>query len=131
MERLTTLVLLLVALLIGGCQVQIEGDTTQAVKALETYLSALVNKDEATLTTLSCADWEASALLELDTFQSVVTTLEDLSCKQTAAEGDSATVVCQGKIVASYGQEDQGFDLGERTYTVVEQGGDWLVCGYE
>jgi len=124
------LFLVSVAIITAGCQPQVSGTTTPAIKALMAYLNALTNKDEATLTVLSCADWEANALLELDAFQSVETSLEGLSCQQNVADDGSVTVTCEGKIVASYGGEVQEFDLSERTYSMVEQGGDWLVCGY-
>jgi len=113
---------------LAACQ---SGDAgSQAVSTLETYLQALVDKDEATLSSLACADWEFNALLELDAFQSVDTSLEGLDCQQTAASEGSVTVVCQGQIIASYFGEEQDFDLSERSYTLVEQNGDWLVCGY-
>jgi hypothetical protein len=32
--------------------------------------------------------------------------------------------------MASYQDEVQEFDLNGRTYQMVEQRGDWLVCGY-
>ena len=125
------LILLSAALLITGCQSEgSQAAGNPAAKALVTYLNALSTKDEAALTTLSCADWEANALLELDSLQSVQTQLEGLSCQQNASSDGSVTVTCQGKIVSSYGGEVQEFDLSQRTYKMVEQGGDWLVCGY-
>jgi hypothetical protein len=125
------LLLISIAIIIAGCQPKgLGATTTPAIKVLVAYLNALTDKDEATLTVLSCADWEANALLELDAFQSVETSLEGLSCQQNVADDGSVTVTCEGKIVASYGGEVQEFDLSERTYSMVEQGGDWLVCGY-
>ncbi|MEX2161184.1 MAG: hypothetical protein WD751_04640 [Anaerolineales bacterium] len=123
-------ILISVAFLFAACQSGNPEETTPAAKALVAYLNALVAKDEAGLTLLSCADWEANALLELDSFQSVETHLEGLSCQQTASTEGSATVICQGAIVTSYGDEVQEFDLSERTYRLVQQGSDWLVCGY-
>jgi hypothetical protein len=38
-------------------------------------------------------------------------------------------VLCNGKIIATYDTEDQELDLSVRTYQVVEEGGEWLVCG--
>jgi len=55
--------------------------------------------------------------------------LEGLSCAQTGTDGDAALVTCQGRLIATYGNEDQEIDLSARTYRLVEQGGDWLVCG--
>lgn len=121
------LILLLCATGLAACQ---PAGSSGAVAALEDYLQALVVKDEATLTLLSCADWEVDALLELDAFQSVETSLNGLACQQTSEVSGSASVMCQGRIVSSYFGEDQSFDLSERTYSLVEQNGEWLVCGY-
>ncbi len=102
-----------------------------AAKAVVDYLTALVNKDANAISTLSCADWESNAQLELDSLQAVSTRLEGLSCSVTAVEGSTSQVVCQGKILATYNNEDQQFDLSVRTYQVLHQGGDYLVCGYQ
>ena len=98
-------------------------------KAVEDYLQALVAKDSDRLTTLTCSDWEDDALLELDSFQAVTTRLDGVACTQTGTDGDAALVLCKGKIIATYNNEDQELDLSRRTYQVVQQGGDWLVCG--
>ena len=98
-------------------------------KAVEDYLNALVAKNSDRLTTLSCKDWENEALLELDSFQAVTTKLDGMSCTQTGTDGDTALVLCKGKIIATYNNENQELDLSTRTYQVVEQDGDWLVCG--
>jgi len=98
-------------------------------KAVEDYLNALVAKNSDRLTTLSCKDWENEALLELDSFQAVTTKLDGMSCAQTGTDGETALVLCKGKIIATYNNEDQELDLSTRTYQVVQQGGDWLVCG--
>jgi len=98
-------------------------------KAVEAYLTAMNEKDSTRLSTLSCADWEPTALMELDSFQAVSTTLEGLSCAQTGTDGANALVTCQGKIVASYNGELQEFDLSARTYVAENSTGEWLVCG--
>jgi hypothetical protein len=99
------------------------------VQAVEDYLDALVEKDANRLTTLSCGEWEEDALLELDSFQAVTARLEGLACEQTGTDGDTALVLCKGNIVATYNNEDQQLDLSVRTYQVVQEGGEWLVCG--
>ena len=99
------------------------------VQAVEDYLNALVEKDADRLTTLSCGEWEDEALLELDSFQAVTARLEGLACEQTGTDGDIALVLCNGNIVATYNNEDQQLDLSVRTYQVVQEGGEWLVCG--
>ena len=99
------------------------------VRAVEDYLNALVEKDANRLTTLSCGEWEEDALLALDSFQAVDTRLEGLACEQTGTDGDTALVRCNGSIVATYGDEDQQLDLSVWTYQVLQEGGEWLVCG--
>jgi hypothetical protein len=98
-------------------------------KTVEDYLTALVQKDADRLSTLSCADWEDDALLELDSFQAVTAKLDGLDCEQTGTDGNTALVLCKGKIIATYNNEDQELDLSVRTYQVVQEDGDWLVCG--
>jgi hypothetical protein len=105
------------------------GGKTDSAPVVEKYLAALVAKDEAKLTSLSCGDWEDDALLELNSFQAVDASLADVSCKETGTEGDSASVNCSGKILASYGDENQEIDLSVRTYVMINEGGQWLVCG--
>jgi hypothetical protein len=100
-----------------------------ASRAVEEYLTALVNKDSTSLSALSCADWESSALLELDSLQAVKTRLDGLSCTTTGTVGSTSKVDCQGKLLATYNGEDQSLDLAARSYTVVQQGEEYLVCG--
>ena len=99
------------------------------VQAVEAYLNALVEKDENRLSTLSCGEWEEDALLALDSFQAVAVRLEGLACEQTGTDGDTALVLCNGNIVATYNDEDEELDLSVQTYQVVQEGGEWLVCG--
>jgi hypothetical protein len=98
-------------------------------KTVEDYLNALVAKDQDRLTTLSCSDWEDDALLELDSFQAVDAKLDGLACAQTGTDGDTALVLCKGKIIMTYNNEDQDLNLDTRTYEVVQEDGNWLVCG--
>ena len=98
-------------------------------KAVEDYLTALVEKDADRLPTLVCGEWEEDALIELDSFQAVTARLESLACEQTGTDGETALVLCSGKIIASYNNEDQELDLSVRTYQVTQEGGDWVVCG--
>ncbi len=126
-----SLLLLLVAIIINSlltaCSASQKTDAPS--KAVEDYLNALVAKDENRLPTLVCGDWEDDALIELDSFQAVTARLDNVSCKQTGTDGDTTLVNCTGKIIATYNNEDQDLDLSVRTYQVVQQGGDWLVCG--
>jgi hypothetical protein len=121
------LLVFIIVMLLSAC-----GKTTNpAVKAVEGYLHALVNKDATSLSSLSCADWEANALLELDALQAVTTRLDGLTCAVTGTSGTTTDITCQGKIIATYNNEDQQLDLSVRTYQVVQQGGEYLVCGYK
>jgi hypothetical protein len=120
------LFMFIAAFLLAACA---SGTNSAPAKAVEDYLTALVEKDADRLATLSCAAWEEDALIELDSFQAVTTKLEGLSCEQTGTDGDTALVLCNGKIIATYDNEDQELDLSVRTYQVVQEGGDWLVCG--
>ena len=104
-------------------------NTDAPAKAVETYLNTLVAKDVDRLPTLVCGDWEDDALLELDSFQAVDARLENAVCQQTGTEGDTSLINCTGSIVLTYDGEDQNLDLSTRTYQVVQEGGDWLVCG--
>ena len=106
-----------------------EASSNGAAEAVEGYVNAIVSNDEAKLISLSCADWESDALIELDSFQLVNITLDGFACQQTGTDGEITLVDCQGKMLLSYNNEAQELDLSTRTYQVVEQGGDWLVCG--
>lgn len=122
--------ILLIALALAGIVLTACSSNTDApAQAVQNYLNALVNKEADKLPTLVCGEWEEDALIELDSFQAVTARLEDAACSQTGTDGDTALVLCTGNIVATYNDEDQKLDLSVRTYQVVEQGGDWLVCG--
>jgi outer membrane lipoprotein-sorting protein len=123
---LTVLTAITAALLLAACA---SAKTNAPAKAVENYLNALVAKDANRISTLSCGKWEDQALLELDSFQAVTTRLDGLACEQTGTDGATALVLCKGKIIATYNNEDQELDLSVRTYQVVQEGGEWLVCG--
>lgn len=119
------LALTLTAILLAACA----SNTDAPAQAVQNYLNALVDKEADKLPSLVCGEWEEDALIELDSFQAVTARLEDVSCSQTGTDGETALVLCTGNIVATYNNEDQKLDLSTRTYQVIEQGGDWLVCG--
>ena len=128
MNKFAPVVLLCIGLVVAFTACGSSGN--QAPRAVEDYLNALVNKDADRLSALSCADWESNALLELDSLQAVDTRLEGLTCSVSGTDGDTTLVSCQGKIIATYNNEDQELDISVRTYQVVQQGGESLVCGY-
>jgi hypothetical protein len=115
----------LVVLMLSAC-----GPTKKPqAQVVESYLNALVAKDENRLSTIACAEWEPDALLELDSLQGVEARLEGMACSVVGTEGTTTLVKCQGKLIATYTNENQELDLSVRTYQVVQQGGDYLVCG--
>lgn len=105
--------------------------SSSAVDAVENYVNAIVANDASKLSAVSCADWESQALIELDSLQAVTSTLDGFSCQQSGTDGETALVSCVGKMILSYNSENQELDLSTRTYQVVQQGGDWLVCGVQ
>jgi len=124
-KNLFILFVVLTAIILTACA----SNSDAPAKAVENYLNALVNKEADKLPTLVCGEWEENALIELDSFQAVTARLENVSCSQTGADGDTTLILCNGSIVATYNGEDQQLDLANRTYQVVQQSGDWLVCG--
>ena len=104
-------------------------NTDAPAKAVEDYWNVIAAKDADRLPTLVCGAWEEDALTALDALQAVSARLEDLSCNQTGTDGATALVNCTGKMILTYDTEDQEIDLSVSTYEVVEEGGDWLVCG--
>jgi hypothetical protein len=103
---------------------------TQPEQAVEAYLNAIVEAKIDKITTVSCAEWEEDAWLELDSFQGVEVSLVDMQCTQSGTDGDTALVTCSGHFLTSYDGEAMEIDLSTREYELVQQGGEWLVCGY-
>ncbi len=118
--------ILLIAFILAGCS-----DEDGAAKSVMSYFQALASKDANQLSLSSCADWEAQAQTELESFGAVQVSLEDASCKKSGTEGDYTLVSCSGKIVANYGNEVLEIDLSDRTYKTLNEGGDWRMCGYQ
>jgi hypothetical protein len=127
MRYLSILPMLVLSMLLSACGSS--ANSTGAKDAVEGYVNALASNDEARLAALSCADWESNALTELDSLQAVTATLEGFSCQQSGKDGETVLVNCTGKMILSYNGEDQELDLSTRTYQVVAQDGNWLVCG--
>jgi hypothetical protein len=98
--------------------------------AVERYLEAIVEKDVAAASNLSCLAWEEDAYAEASSFETVDVRLEGVSCQVVASEQEYQIITCEGEIVANYGGEDQDIPLASREFYVVEEGGDWRMCGY-
>ncbi len=120
-----TLLMLTLSIILSACG----ADSSGAAPAVEGYITALAAKDEAALISNSCADWEEDALIELDSFALVEVTVDGMSCQESGTDGEVTLVNCQGMLKMSYNGEPQDLDLSTRTYEVVNQNGDWLVCG--
>ncbi|MCU0488700.1 MAG: nuclear transport factor 2 family protein [Anaerolineales bacterium] len=121
------IVSVLALLLPGACTRESGG----ASAAIESYLQALVAKDANQLVAASCAAWEASARQELRTFDAVDVSLKELSCQSAEQNGDTARVSCSGQITANYGNEVLEINLADRSYTAVNEAGEWRMCGYQ
>ncbi len=107
------------------------GEATSAPERVITrYLEARVRGDVDAMVRLSCADWELRARNEAASLRNVEVKLEGLQCATTTREAAQALVRCTGKIVANYNGELRDFDLSLRDFRLVQQGGEWLMCGY-
>ncbi|MGE5123640.1 MAG: hypothetical protein ACM3H7_03925 [Acidobacteriaceae bacterium] len=120
------LILTLLILVLAACGTNDDG----AAKTVEAYITALSEQDVSTVSSLSCADWEANALLEVDSFTAVSSKVDQLDCSESGKEGDDVLVSCTGKLALDYGGEAQEIDLSSRTYLVRQEGADWRMCGY-
>jgi hypothetical protein len=120
------LLMLVAGVVLSACKPTPADDPASAI---ENYWKALVAKDSARLSGLSCAAFELEALTTLDSFKSVEVKVENLACNAADKNDTSATVKCSGKITASYGAENLVIDLSARTYSAVEESGDWRMCG--
>ena len=69
--------------------------------------------------------------LDADTFAINPATAENVQCKTAGEDGDATLVSCTGKLVLDYNGEKQEIDLADRTYRVVQEGGEWRMCGYK
>ena len=119
-----TLVLLLIL-------VACTGSSTAPADAIAAFWQAMVAKDAAQLSSLSCAAYEAQALITMESFGAFEPELSDLLCEVIEASGDTASVSCEGTIAVSYGAEILTIDLADHDYIAVREGSDWRMCGSE
>jgi hypothetical protein len=98
-----------------------------AARAVERYLTAKVASDDAALRTLLCSAMEADLPREAASFDSVDARIEGMACQSASSTADGTVVRCEGKIVATYGTEDEDFPL--ISYRAVQEDGDWKWCG--
>jgi hypothetical protein len=121
------IITILIIILLAGCT----GSKSDAATAIESYIQALGNKDINQISSMSCADWEQNALIEVDSLTAVGTKVEDLSCEVAGEEGDNTLIACSGIIALDYGGEAQQIDLSNRTYVARQEVGEWRMCGYK
>lgn len=119
---------ILMGLFTAGCSGQ---KSSGAAKAIESYLTAIVARNVDQATALACKEYADAAMTDVDSFAAVTPRLEGLACQESGKDSSAALVTCKGKIIATYNNEDQEISLEGRTYKVVEQGGEWLMCGYK
>ena len=117
----------LVASFLAACN---PGTGQGASQAVETYLQALVARDQNKMIAASCASWESQAKVEYDSFAAVKLNLDHLQCQVSGQDDPFTLVTCTGSIIANYGAEDLKIDVAGRTYQAVQEGGEWRMCGY-
>ena len=127
MQNKIIFLLISLSLILSACGAD---ESAGAAASVEGYITALASKDEAALISNSCADYEDDALLELDSLALVEVSLADgIACQDAGSDGDKTLVNCTGKLQMSYGGEPQELDFSKLTYEVVNENGNWLVCG--
>jgi hypothetical protein len=104
-----------------------QGDPAATVEA---YLQAKVASDLSRMQSLSCAAWEGQAVIEATSFESMNAELDGMAC-QADGELDGATRVnCEGQITTVYNGETREWNLGAFPYRLVQEDGEWKMCGY-
>ncbi len=116
------LLVVLSIVVLGACAD--EGDPSETVEA---YLDARVASDADRMRQLSCAEWEAQAMLQADSFRSMNARVEGLSCERDGEDGNYTLVACEGVIVTTYNGETREWPIG--TYRLIQDDGEWRICG--
>lgn len=109
-----------------------EAVTTEsgAVQIVERHLTLLVNKDEMGFAQTLCPAYEGDGMREFRSFGAVEASLNDVSCAEDGTDGDIVFVLCTGTIDLVYqGEDTRGLDLSRAPYQVVNDDGEWKVCG--
>lgn len=124
-------ILVFITLLIASISLTACSGSADPAVNIERYIRALTDKEPELMINHSCATWEADARMEYDSFATVETRLEGLSCETISNDGNTARIQCKGAIIATYGDEDQELNLANNLYLAILEGGDWRMCGYE
>jgi hypothetical protein len=101
-----------------------------AAQSVESYLQAMVDRDLNRVVGASCAEWEAQARVEYNSFEAVELTVENLACMQDGQADPFTLVSCTGSIIANYGAEQLKIDVADRAFQAIDEGGEWRMCGY-
>lgn len=114
-------------LLASGCAQQSDGPA-----AVENYLKAMVAKDRESFVKQFCDVYEAGAMTEFDSFGAVDAKLDGVDCETAGTDGDYTLVKCKGSIAVTYqGEDNKLLSLEDTVYRVVQENGDWKMCGYQ
>ena len=97
---------------------------------VEAYLQAKAASNLDQMLSLSCADWEGQAVIEATSFESMNATLDGMACRAGEAVDGATRVDCEGQITTVYNGETRQWDLGAFPYRLVQEGGEWKMCGY-
>ena len=119
---------LALAFFLAGCQAG--QSQAGAASAIEKYLHARAASDVDQMTLLSCPAWEAQARIEAASFKSMNAKLDGVACQVSGSDSGSTLVTCQGKIVTTYQGEARQWNVGDHPFKVVQQDGEWRMCGY-
>jgi hypothetical protein len=91
------------------------------------YLNARLVADAGQMQALSCASWDAQALLQAQSFRAMRAELLNVACYTVSQSGATAVVQCDGVIQTEYNGELRQWELG--AYAMSQEGGAWRVCG--
>ncbi|MBZ0287301.1 MAG: hypothetical protein K8I30_06785 [Anaerolineae bacterium] len=111
--------------LLAACGGSSGGNDASA--AMMAYLQARVEADATKMQNLSCADWEATAAIQAQSFRAMNAQLKDVTCTTGDQDGDFTLVTCDGKIITSYNGENREWELG--SYRMTHEDGEWKMCG--
>jgi uncharacterized protein YcfL len=116
-------------ILLVGCS----SATEQASDAVLNYYNALVNTTENTsVSNLVCADFEAQAQVDADSFGLVEAELRNARCEVTNETDVRADVRCEGTINVTYdGESNTLMDFSDYVFVVEKEDNQWLMCAYE
>lgn len=138
-KKSVVLMLSLVLIVMTGCASDANGgaspDLSGAPDGIERYLQALVSSDADAFNTLYCAEYEAEARTEFDSFGAVEARLKDFSCalseEQSDADDAMTLVQCQGAIEVGYnGENAREIPVDRNVYRATQEDGEWRMCGY-